>query len=530
MKVKYLIAFVTIIFNSVHFAKGQDFSYVKSIGYFIDINQNEVNNYVDLDYDAPTEIYHNFSQLSDYSPGSYYDLNGVRHFGEIKRIDINKTISFKKDKDSKPVKIRSVACTAFTVGVDSFIVRNNIIVQRGLGPHTMSQPQFMGVVVDNDEMTVFKHKYDGTQYISSYLVYLKESSEYFSIPKKNRNFIKVVVPLIKSYNHLYEKVNSGELDYDDFSDIAASYDYYVKFKSGKPLFFTKNWNETKDKNKAIFKGIIENEADSVFTISYYNNAGDLVAKGNYSSFFPLRKNGAFEWYYPGGRIRKKGNFKNNDPDGVFTAYYPSGNPYEEFTINDEEKKYRRIWNEKGEVVMENGAGMLTISDDVNSRKITRVYQQGILAKSYFKDKAGDVIFQKKEDEIVVRKAFIKYMNENLEYPSDALKVHAQGSVLVSLKSDKHGSLDELKIVKGVHPSIDKHVIAMIRSFNTQKILKPLRMANEKVRQEVLLPVSFGISTDYVKQRWYFNDPFFHQHHMMMHQPINITPPPMPGRF
>lgn len=530
MKVKILAGLLVSLLVLNKDVISQEKTGVIPIGYYVDARQNEVNDYVDLDYDAPTDLYHSFSNLTSYSPGSYYDVDGNKHIGEIKRIDVNKTISFRENKEMKPVKLRAADCSALTIGVDSFIVRNNIIVSRGLGPQTITKPQFLGVVVDNDEMTVLKHIFSGSQYINTYIVHLKKSSVYVDIPKKNSEFINVIAPMIKPYTYLYNQVRSGKLDYDDFGEIVASYDYYLKFKNGTAIYLTQNWNETKDMERAVFKGVIRDERDSVFTITYQDLSGNLVAKGDYSSFFPSRKNGEFEWYYPEGAVRKKGTFLNNEPDGVFTVFYPNGKKYQDFTVDDGERKYKSIWDEKGDLVVQNGSGVILINDEVKKRQLTRSYEQGKLINSYFEDENGTKVYQKMGDQIALKKAFINNIKEKLKYSLEALKANAQGNVLVSLTIDERGMLEAVELSRGVQTKQDNHVISTIKSYNSFKVSKPIRVKKEKVKQEVLLPISFRIPTDFIKQRYYYYDHFFHHQQMMMYQPVNVTPPPVPGRF
>ena len=531
MKVRIFVGLLVSLLVLGKDVISQETAGLRPIGYYVDARQNEVNNYVDLDYDAPTDLYYNFSNLKNYAPGSYYDLDGKKHLGEIRRIDVNKTISFRKSKETKPVKLRAADCSALTIGVDSFVVRSNIVVARGLGPHTMTEPQFLGVVVDNAEMTVLKHIFSGSQYINTYIVHLKTSSVYVDVPKKDSEFINVIAPMIKPYTHLYNQVNSNKLDYDDFGEIVASYDYYLKFKNAEPIYFTKNWNETKDIESAVFKGIISNERDSVFTITYQDLSGNLVAKGDYSSFFPSRKNGVFKWYYPAGSVRKRGTFLNNEPDGVFTVFYANGKKHQDFTIDEGERKYKSIWDEEGDLIVENGDGIISINDEINERRLFRSYEQGRLVKSYFEDDDGKKVYQKIDDQIALKKVFVNNIKEKLKYSLEAIEANAQGNVLVSLTIDERGMLETVRLSKGVRTKLDTHVISTIKSYNSFKVSKPLRIEKEKVKQEVLLPVSFGIPSDFIKQRYYYYDHFFHHQQMMMlHQPVNVTPPPMPGRF
>lgn len=90
---------------------------VTPIGFYIDLDQNEVDNYTALDYNAPTYLNHSFSNFKDYLPGCYYDQEGIAHVGEIWRDDLNETIYFRASEGSDELKIKADDFTAFTVAL-----------------------------------------------------------------------------------------------------------------------------------------------------------------------------------------------------------------------------------------------------------------------------------------------------------------------------------------------------------------------------------------------------------------------------
>lgn len=384
------------------------------------------------------------------------------------------------------------------------------------------------MVVDNDEMTVLKYKDVG---INSFKVHVKSTGQSFYIPKKNKDFIRVVAPLIKQYSYIVNKVSTGELRYDDFEDIVASYDYYLRYTKGTPIYFTRNWNQTKFKDKGAFLGVIEHKSDSLFAITYSDVSDNLVARGTYSSFFPLRKNGSFEWYHPSGDLRKQGDFFNNEPKGMFTTYYPGGQKYQEYTSGSKGRMYSAIWDKTGSLVLERATGKHTLYDSVNGRKINQSYLDGMLVHCHYQSVPAKKVYQKYGNISRVKKPFIKYMNEQWEYPQEALREGIQGSLLVRLLIDESGSLDSADVVKGLHPAIDEHVISTLKSYKFA-IAKPLRVGGKKFKQEVLLPVSFSIGSDFLRQRYFYYENFF-QHQWMMHQQTmfqHINPPSPPPGF
>ena len=56
---------------------------------------------------------------------------------------------------------------------------------------------------------------------------------------------------------------------------------------------------------------------------------------------------------------------------------------------------------------------------------------------------------------------LKFLSENVKYPEDCKKEGIQGRVIAQFIIDKDGSIKDVKIVRGVHPSLDKQSIRVI---------------------------------------------------------------------
>jgi TonB family protein len=57
--------------------------------------------------------------------------------------------------------------------------------------------------------------------------------------------------------------------------------------------------------------------------------------------------------------------------------------------------------------------------------------------------------------------FYLYLQANIKYPADAIKNKLQGKVFVGFVVEKDGSLTDIKILRGVSPSIDAEAIRVI---------------------------------------------------------------------
>ena len=89
-------------------------------------------------------------------------------------------------------------------------------------------------------------------------------------------------------------------------------------------------------------------------------------------------------------------------------------------------------------------------------------------------------------------ALMKYISSNLRYPQSAVDNNIQGKVIVELVVEKDGKVGEVKVVRGIHPDLDKEAI---RVCKTMPKFNPGKDANgEPVRSVCTLPVLFKLQT------------------------------------
>jgi TonB family protein len=86
--------------------------------------------------------------------------------------------------------------------------------------------------------------------------------------------------------------------------------------------------------------------------------------------------------------------------------------------------------------------------------------------------------------------FFRYIEENIQYPEQAVKYGIQGSVMLNLIVEKDGTLSNVRVLRGVDPVLDKEAIRVIESSPKWE---PGRQRGEPVRVSVNLPVVFKIN-------------------------------------
>ena len=86
-------------------------------------------------------------------------------------------------------------------------------------------------------------------------------------------------------------------------------------------------------------------------------------------------------------------------------------------------------------------------------------------------------------------AMQKFINENLNYPDDAIEMNMQGRVYLSFVVERDGSVTNVSVERGVFQSMDREAARVVRSFPTWI---PGEMPSGKVRTRVRVPINFTL--------------------------------------
>jgi protein TonB len=87
--------------------------------------------------------------------------------------------------------------------------------------------------------------------------------------------------------------------------------------------------------------------------------------------------------------------------------------------------------------------------------------------------------------------FYRYLGQNIRCPANAVKNHIQGKVIVTFVIEKDGSLNEIRVARGVSEDIDAEAIRVVK--NSPKWVPGLQNG-KPVRVQYTVPVSFSLST------------------------------------
>lgn len=84
-------------------------------------------------------------------------------------------------------------------------------------------------------------------------------------------------------------------------------------------------------------------------------------------------------------------------------------------------------------------------------------------------------------------AMMKFVADNIVYPVSALEEGVQGKVIVSFIIEKNGALSDVKVVRGMHPGLDKEAVRVVKKMPNWT---PGYNKGRPVRVTYLLPVTF----------------------------------------
>ena len=85
--------------------------------------------------------------------------------------------------------------------------------------------------------------------------------------------------------------------------------------------------------------------------------------------------------------------------------------------------------------------------------------------------------------------FNQYLVNNIHYPEYARKHHLHGKVYLSFTIDKDGSVQRVKVTRGVSKDIDEEAVRILK--NSPKWI-PTKMCGKAVDTEYAIPINFSL--------------------------------------
>ena len=87
-------------------------------------------------------------------------------------------------------------------------------------------------------------------------------------------------------------------------------------------------------------------------------------------------------------------------------------------------------------------------------------------------------------------AMMKFLKDNIKYPSVCAETGIQGRVIVSFVVNKDGSIEQVEVLSGVHERLDAEAVRVVKLMPTWT---PGQMQGHAVRTKFNLPVTFRMA-------------------------------------
>lgn len=86
-------------------------------------------------------------------------------------------------------------------------------------------------------------------------------------------------------------------------------------------------------------------------------------------------------------------------------------------------------------------------------------------------------------------ALLQYINQSLRYPAKAYEDGIQGRVLCSFIIEKNGHVSDVRVLRGVEPSLDDEAVRVISEM---PLWSPGILQGQIVRSRYIMPIVFRI--------------------------------------
>lgn len=482
----------------------------QGVGYSFDIERNEI----DQQFHVYNNIFANLSSsvniYSDAIPGKIYYKDG-----KIENLDIKLGPGgglFKKINDeSEDIPLDGIQCVK--IGADSLIV----ISQEKLDPNKTKQKEVLiGHLDDTEKYSLFIYKNGTTE-----KYYLKEKNDDSWIDCNivgKQYFLKHIIAKYFYIEPIISKIN--EYSKSDMPQVFKMQKYYEYHLNNEEIYFTNGLIETSDTNQAMQYATIDAIQNGLWDFTFYSIDGKITMRGSFSSIFPFDREGKFEWYFQNGNLRSEGAYKNDRPKGIFKNYHENGILQSEYEIlgKDGKKLFKKLYDKDGNEIKSNELQYLQVKDDVKNKDLLLTFKKNILTSVGYSDKVSAQFIYLLPQTPVKFKA-----KEDLEYPKKALKEGLNGSVILKIRLNKNGIIEDKSIFFASHDYFKESALDFLNNKDNFKSSAG-KVNGQKIDSEFLFFVRYDIISNYILQyNGYWMNPALMNQYSLEH----INPPTVP---
>lgn len=225
------------------------------------------------------------------------------------------------------------------------------------------------------------------------------------------------------------------------------------------IFYLENWERTTDRSKAFIYGLKNyNKKKTGLAKYYWVNDGTLHSEQNEKKD---KKQGLCTWYYRNGSKLAEGTYKKDVESGRLDWFTASNQRYKVQFY----KKGKLEHTKHGKVSLEASSNIAGSDDTV------------IEFPEYIAEFNGGI------------SAMFEYIQQNVNYPSQAIKNNDQGKVYIQFIVEANGEVTEVKVERGVSTELD---IEAKRVITNMPLWIPAIENGNTVRCRCRIPIAFTL--------------------------------------
>ena len=305
-------------------------------------------------------------------------------------------------------------------------------------------------------------------------------------------------------------------------NYATAQDEQDSSKNSKFYYFKKSGQLTTNPDSADYTRIITPEGgdSKLFLVEevYHNGKTKMKCK-SLTVDMQYKAQGAYVEYYRNGNLKAGATFDKGMLSGSQFVNYPNGKLYYSSSYDTAKKELiiNEVKDSTGTVLAEHGKGMMVryrneykqIVDQgpiLNGLKegewkgrvndtVTYVctYSQGVSVSGVSRTQSGrDIHFNKDAIEPTFPGGpndFYKFLATNVRYPKEAKRNGIQGKVFLSFVIEKDGSLNDIRVVRGIGYGCDEEAL---KALKTAPPWAPGYQYGIAVRVQYSIPISFTL--------------------------------------
>jgi len=467
------------------------------IGYHFDMDRHCTEGYLYMHEYKPTNtISGTYYAEFEFTPGKFYDISGNYRDGRVKYQGLENQFEFIYNEDSTETEviITPEQCSAFTVGLDSFITINKYTTTT---PNSVTfRKRFAEVLCEIDGLTFYKQFYYNSllqKSITTYLIKTKDG-EVIRVPKMGKKLRSTLNTYFGNVEMIQEFIDKNLVQNSDFENLLSIFDYYTKFKNNEYIYYDRSWKKLRNSKNADYFVSVNFNTENNIQLKYHLINGDIISEGNYNSLIPLVKNGTQKSYYPNGKLRKQEEFLEDKRINTSISYYKSG---EIHTISDYKNNYELILEVLdifGKPLLdEKGSGIEEFYDTYLERTLYKEYKKGVLKSVYYINNNSRIyLLASKKLKLDVYAFDYSKFYEHKEYPKSELANSNEWTCLVRFTINEEGRFLDYEIISKPNKNFDAYTIDFINTLESEPLFTRPKHKRKKVSQEVIIPFEFRI--------------------------------------